>query len=443
MNNNNHDIEKILSETSFRNLSSEEQSHVWASVVKANKKSLSFNQNKKFMLKPILIALVLAIGLGGTVALADNSLPGDPLFGLDRAVENLRLSLASEKKKNDLRIAFADERVKEVEKITTTTNPSMARPASTDISETTVSRIEADVFKNETVIKIEYGTNKKFVFTSDAKTRVLVVEDIVKNFSGLSKTFVENKLDFELEDRASKTEDKNVSNDLSSKDKSRVTVGVNAAIALLNSVSVSTDANSSIRLKAITDELNRYLGTLPADSTVGISIKNDDDKSRIDIRTIDGKIRVEVKEGEIKIKTDDDSDKSKYDNKDDDDDDKNKSRDDNKSKDKDDDDDEDEDKDDDDDKPRTPPVVVTPPSGSTATLYTIDDVKIHNTAISCWTVVNGSVYDVTSWISRHPGGSSAIKGMCGVDASAIFNGQHGGQSRPASELVGFKIGTLK
>jgi cytochrome b involved in lipid metabolism len=247
------------------------------------------------------------------------------------------------------------------------------------------------------------------------------------------------KIDFQIEDRASRAEDKTTSGDLSSKDKTRVTVGVNAAIALLNSVSASADANSSIRLKAITDELNRYLGTLPADSTVGVSVKNDDDESRIDIRTVDGKIRVEVKEGEIKIKTDDNSGKSEYSNKDDDDDDKYESRDDDNSKDRDD----DEDEDDDDDSPkRNPPVVVTPPS-TTLGSYTLAEVATHNTSASCWTVVSGNVYNVTSWISAHPGGSSAIKGMCGVDASSAFNGQHGGQSRPVSELAGFKIGTLK
>jgi hypothetical protein len=33
--------------------------------------------------------------------------------------------------------------------------------------------------------------------------------------------------------------------------------------------------------------------------------------------------------------------------------------------------------------------------------------------------------------------------MCGVDASSAFDGQHGGEKRPANELAGFKIGTLK
>lgn len=92
----------------------------------------------------------------------------------------------------------------------------------------------------------------------------------------------------------------------------------------------------------------------------------------------------------------------------------------------------------------TPTPVVTPPAtGGTVKTYTLADVKLHNTKANCWTVVNGSVYNVTGWISQHPGGASAIIGMCGIDGSAAFNGQHGGQARPATELASFKIGVLK
>ena len=75
--------------------------------------------------------------------------------------------------------------------------------------------------------------------------------------------------------------------------------------------------------------------------------------------------------------------------------------------------------------------------------YTMAQVAAHNSSASCWSAINGSVYDLTSFISQHPGGQAAIKSLCGVDGSAAFNGQHGGQARPASELVGFKIGVLK
>ncbi len=66
----------------------------------------------------------------------------------------------------------------------------------------------------------------------------------------------------------------------------------------------------------------------------------------------------------------------------------------------------------------------------------------HNNASSCWAVINGNVYDLTQWINQHPGGPQRILMLCGTDGSAAFNGQHGGQRRPASELAGFILGPL-
>lgn len=89
----------------------------------------------------------------------------------------------------------------------------------------------------------------------------------------------------------------------------------------------------------------------------------------------------------------------------------------------------------------TKPAVTTTVKPKVAG-YTMSDVAMHSTASSCWTIVNGSVYDVTNWINKHPGGSRAIMGMCGKDASSAFDNQHGGQARPESELANFKIGIL-
>lgn len=70
-------------------------------------------------------------------------------------------------------------------------------------------------------------------------------------------------------------------------------------------------------------------------------------------------------------------------------------------------------------------------------------VATHNSATSCWSVINGSVYDLTSWINQHPGGSSRILAICGIDGSSAFNGQHGGQGGPTSTLSGFLLGPLE
>jgi cytochrome b involved in lipid metabolism len=57
-------------------------------------------------------------------------------------------------------------------------------------------------------------------------------------------------------------------------------------------------------------------------------------------------------------------------------------------------------------------------------------------------VVGGNVYDLTSYVSNHPGGSSVIKAICGKDGSAAFAGQHSGASKPNNVLAGFKLGAL-
>lgn len=81
-------------------------------------------------------------------------------------------------------------------------------------------------------------------------------------------------------------------------------------------------------------------------------------------------------------------------------------------------------------------------ASSAAGSYTLTEVAKHASASSCWTAINGKVYDVTAWISQHPGGQRAILGLCGKDGSSAFNGQHAGQGRPTAELKQFLIGTL-
>ncbi len=91
-------------------------------------------------------------------------------------------------------------------------------------------------------------------------------------------------------------------------------------------------------------------------------------------------------------------------------------------------------------------VVSSPtqnPDRTATTTYSSAQVATHNSQASCWTSINGGVYDVTAWILKHPGGSRAILSLCGKDGSSAFNDQHGGERRPEAELASFKIGVLK
>jgi cytochrome b involved in lipid metabolism len=99
--------------------------------------------------------------------------------------------------------------------------------------------------------------------------------------------------------------------------------------------------------------------------------------------------------------------------------------------------------------PTTPPVGNVSSStdqtsgGSTSVkTYTLAEVAKHKDATSCYSAINGNVYDLTNWINQHPGGPDKILSICGSDGSAAFNNQHGDAKRQADILATFKIGTL-
>lgn len=75
--------------------------------------------------------------------------------------------------------------------------------------------------------------------------------------------------------------------------------------------------------------------------------------------------------------------------------------------------------------------------------FSLEDVAQHSGESSCWSAINGSVYDLTSWIPKHPGGSQAILRLCGKDGSDAFNRQHGGRAMQQQILDGYKIGVLR
>ena len=75
--------------------------------------------------------------------------------------------------------------------------------------------------------------------------------------------------------------------------------------------------------------------------------------------------------------------------------------------------------------------------------YTKAEVAAKNTASNCWTIVGNKVYDLTQWVSRHPGGSSAIASICGMDGTSRFKGQHASSGRANATLDGYYIGDLK
>jgi len=187
----------------------------------------------------IFIALAALIGVGGTVTVADNARPGNTLFGIDQAVENVRLSLSGDEKKNELRIRFAEERLEEVKDI------------------------KAEKEKEDDDSEEVDGENEE----SDAEIKI----------------------------------------------------GLEAALNLITDVN-KAGGEEDPRLTALAAELSAYMNALPENARVEISddrfrIKFDqgpekiqikeqgDNKTKIDVRTDEGRFKIEVRDGQIEIKT--------------------------------------------------------------------------------------------------------------------------------------------
>lgn len=84
--------------------------------------------------------------------------------------------------------------------------------------------------------------------------------------------------------------------------------------------------------------------------------------------------------------------------------------------------------------------------------FTISEVAVHNSESDCWTTINGSVYDITSYVPRHPGGDEILL-ACGTDGTSLFTqrqtteGEQIGSGTPhssnaTSQLTSFQIGVL-
>jgi len=72
--------------------------------------------------------------------------------------------------------------------------------------------------------------------------------------------------------------------------------------------------------------------------------------------------------------------------------------------------------------------------------FTLYEISKHNSEHSCYLVINNNVYDVSSYINRHPGGAKTIISHCGKEATGIFAKTH---SNKAWDLLKkYKIGTI-
>ncbi len=97
------------------------------------------------------------------------------------------------------------------------------------------------------------------------------------------------------------------------------------------------------------------------------------------------------------------------------------------------------------------PVEPSQTAEDSEQMFSKDDV-LHATETDCWTYVRDSVYDITSYIPRHPGGDEILR-ACGTDGTSLFEsrttteGEQVGSGAPHSPdaavlLADLRIGAL-
>lgn len=81
-------------------------------------------------------------------------------------------------------------------------------------------------------------------------------------------------------------------------------------------------------------------------------------------------------------------------------------------------------------------------ASSNLTELTVAEVKKHDSATSCWSIVYDKVFDLTKWISKHPGGAEKIRAICGKDGTSSFEKQHTGDGGATNQLANYFLGKL-
>ena len=90
----------------------------------------------------------------------------------------------------------------------------------------------------------------------------------------------------------------------------------------------------------------------------------------------------------------------------------------------------------------SPSKSATPSATTAPTKLTLDEIKKHDSSTSCWSIVYGNVFDLTKWITKHPGGAEKIRAICGKDGTSSFERQHTGDAGAAKQLSSYFLGKL-
>lgn len=85
--------------------------------------------------------------------------------------------------------------------------------------------------------------------------------------------------------------------------------------------------------------------------------------------------------------------------------------------------------------------LVDPTVEGKGRVISVKELALHSSKEDCWVAVSGKVYDITSWIPKHPGGLLPILDTAGQDVTDAFTAFH--PSRVKNLLPKYYIGELE
>lgn len=62
-------------------------------------------------------------------------------------------------------------------------------------------------------------------------------------------------------------------------------------------------------------------------------------------------------------------------------------------------------------------------SSGKSVILNMAEIEKHNKQLDCWMLINGKVYDITSYFGSHPGGNANMLATCGKDATDAYKTQ--------------------
>jgi len=140
------------------------------------------------------IIVLIAVFFGGsimTVQAADKAKPGDTLYALDRAVENLQIVVSSKEKRDELKVKFAAERVAEMQDIVDQAIESIQN----------LKEIEVKIYTDKALVKAETTDDKHFKFSLQSTDQAEIITLLAERFA-TSADDIKAVVKFELKDEA-------------------------------------------------------------------------------------------------------------------------------------------------------------------------------------------------------------------------------------------------